>query len=287
MKRIETCSTLTYFVNTTSAFLFQISVAENEHQTVLEESVETDPPLEVEFCELSSSGNRLVRLVSAPGPLVVRYRAVVELTQDLVDPRLLEECSFSELPAEVLSYLNPSRYCESDRLTDFAWNEFGALAPGHTRVSSIVDWVHNYLNYVPGSTGPTTTACDVLVQRTGVCRDYAHLTIALCRALGIPARYLAGYAVDLQTPDFHGFCEVWLGESWYLFDATKLAPIAGLVRVGAGRDAAEVSFATIIGSVDVSIAPQVMAVPILISERGYVTEGTGAATADGDAVSIG
>lgn len=287
MKQIETCSTLTYFVQTTSAFLFQISVAKNEYQTVLEESFETNPPLEIEFCEPSSSGKRLVRLVSPPGPLVVSYRAVVELTQDRVDPGLLEESTFSDLPVEVLSFLNPSRYCESDRLAEFAWKEFGAITAGHSRVSSIVDWVHDYLDYVPGSTGPTTTACDVLVQRTGVCRDYAHLTIALCRALGIPARYLAGYAVELQPPDFHGFCEVWLGESWYLFDATKLAPIAGLVRIGTGRDAADASFATIIGSVDVSHAPQVIAVPIPDAQSISVTEGTGAATVDGDAVSIG
>ena len=267
--------------------MFQISVSENEHQTVVEESFETDPPLAIEHCDSNASGNRLARLVSPPGPLEVRYRAVVELNQNLVDPSFLKECSFSDIPAEVLTYLNPSRYCESDRLGEFAWNEFGALAPGHARVSSIVDWVHNYLSYVPGSTGPSTTACDVLVQRTGVCRDYAHLTITLCRALGIPARYLAGYAVELQPPDFHGFCEIWLGESWYLVDATKLAPIAGLVRIGTGRDAAEVSFATIIGAVDLADAPQVLAVPVSMAQIDGVAEGTGAATVGGDAVSIG
>ena len=118
---------------------------------------------------------------------------------------------------------------------------------GFDRVSKITDWVYNSLAYVPGSTGPSTTACDVLLQRTGVCRDFAHLAIALCRSLGIPARYVSGYAVNLDPPDFHGFFEAFLGGDWILFDATKLAPVSGFVRIGAGRDAADVAFATLIG----------------------------------------
>jgi transglutaminase-like putative cysteine protease len=86
-----------------------------------------------------------------------------------------------------------------------------------------------------------------LIQRVGVCRDYAHLAIALCRALCIPARYISGYAVALQPPDFHGFFEAYLGARWYLFDATRMAPVEGFVRIGTGRDAADASFATIIG----------------------------------------
>ena len=112
---------------------------------------------------------------------------------------------------------------------------------------AICDWINGKLVYTLGSTGPTTTACDVLLQRTGVCRDYAHVGISLCRALGIPARYVSGYAVDLQPPDFHGFFEAFLGTRWFLFDATKLAPVDGLVRIGTGRDAADVAFATLIG----------------------------------------
>jgi transglutaminase-like putative cysteine protease len=148
---------------------------------------------------------------------------------------------------KVLPYLNPSRYCESDRLTHFALRMFGNDEPGFSRVTAICDWINNNLDYQPGSTGESTSACDILIQRVGVCRDYAHLAIALCRALCIPARYISGYAVALQPPDFHGFFEAYLGSRWYLFDATRMAPVEGFVRIGTGRDAADASFATIIG----------------------------------------
>ena len=104
------------------------------------------------------------------------------------------------------------------------------------------------LDYTPGSTNAFTTAADVLLQRTGVCRDYAHLAITLCRGIGIPARYVAGYALDLQPPDFHGYMEAFLDGKWYLFDPTRLTSILGLVRIGSGRDAADVSVATITGN---------------------------------------
>jgi len=105
------------------------------------------------------------------------------------------------------------------------------------------------LDYTPGSTTAKTTAADVLLQRTGVCRDYAHLAIALCRGIGIPARYVAGYALQLQPPDFHGFMEAFLDGNWYLFDPTRMTSTLGLVRIGTGRDAADVSVATITGNV--------------------------------------
>lgn len=271
MKRIETTAELHYDVQSPTDFLFQVAVATNEHQTILEESLTVEPELPIELCGSgvdggdAGLGNRLHRLHAQPGALTLRYRAIVELVQDVARPNELGESDYALLPAGVLPYLNPSRYCESDRLLRYAWEEFGSLTPGHTRIERIVDFVNAHLSYTPGSTGPSTTACDVLVQRTGVCRDYAHLAIALCRAIGVPARYVAGYAVDLQPPDFHGFFEAWLVDTagggagaWYLFDATRLAPIAGFVRIGAGRDAADCSFATLIGSA-MSDSPQVMA----------------------------
>ena len=289
MKRIETRSTLRYTVRTPTTFLFQIAVAANEHQRIVEESLETEPALELEAFEIGGEGNRMHRAIVEPGPLEVRYRAIVELDQDVAEPARLAQATQAELPAEALPYLNPSRYCESDRLMKFAWDRFGDIDPGHGRVAAVVDWVHDHLDYVPGSTGATTTACDVLVQGAGVCRDYAHLTISLCRALGLPARYVAGYAVDLEPPDFHGFCEVWLGDAWYLFDATRLAPVSGFVRIGTGRDAADASFATIVGSAG-SEPPTVSAARVDDGDD----DGDGAPDADanrpadaGSAVSIG
>ena len=116
------------------------------------------------------------------------------------------------------------------------------------REVAVERWTYDELSYTPGSTGPTTTACDVLNQKQGVCRDFAHVAISLCRAMGIPARYVAGYSVKLYPPDFHGFFEAYLDRRWFLFDATRLAPVGGFVRIGTGRDAADVSFSTIRGS---------------------------------------
>lgn len=184
-----------------------------------------------------------------PGELTVQYRATVELHAEEVDSADLNEVDYQDLPADVLAYLNPSRYCESDKLYRFAGEEFGDLVPGYSRVTAVCNWVFEQLKYLPGATGPTTTACDVLLQRTGVCRDYAHVAISLCRALGIPTRYVSGYAVNLHPADFHGFFEAYLDGRWFLFDATRLAPIGGFVRIGTGRDAADVAFATIRGDV--------------------------------------
>jgi len=247
-KRIEVASDLAYQVNSPTSFLFQIAAADNPHQEIVEESITVEPSIPLEACRIGPLGNRMHRLFAEPGPVTVRYRATIALDQKKTPGENLAETPHAQLPADVLPFLNPSRYCESDRLLKLAFDEFGGVPPGHGRVEHIVDWVHDALAYTPGSTGPTTTACDVLVMRQGVCRDYAHVTIALLRALGVPARYVAGYAVDLQPPDFHGFCEAWLGDDWYLFDATKLAPVSGFVRIGAGRDAADVSFATLFGA---------------------------------------
>ena len=245
---LQVGSDLIYQVNQPTSFLFQIAVADNPHQPRREESITIDPEQELEACSIGLLGNRTHRLLAQPGQFTLRYRATVDLTQDVADTSELQEVPHAQLPAEVLPYLNPSRYCESDRLLQYAWDEFGQLEPGHGRVAAIADWVNANLAYTSGSTGPTSTACDVLLQRQGVCRDYAHLSISFCRAIGIPARYVAGYAVDLQPPDFHGFFEAYLSDAWYLFDATKLAPVSGFVRIGAGRDAADLAFATLIGS---------------------------------------
>lgn len=250
MKVISVGCNLTYQVDRATSFLFQLAVSENPYQSILNETIQIDPDSKLDVCHTGLLGNRMHRLLTQPCEFTVAYRAVVQLDQAVARQIDLTEVNHSELPADVLPFLNPSRYCESDKLVEFAWQEFGAFAAGHTRAQRIADWVHSHLSYTPGSTDASTTACDVLIQRTGVCRDYAHLAISFCRALGMPARYVAGYAVNLQPPDFHGFYEVYLSGAWYLFDATKLAPVSGFVRIGAGRDAADMSFATIIGGAE-------------------------------------
>ncbi|QDV67731.1 Transglutaminase-like superfamily protein [Rosistilla carotiformis] len=241
---------LQYNVLTPTSFLLNISATMNFHQTVRNERIDVAPFQPLEQCQIGPLGNRLFRLVGQPGPLSISYQAEVDLRADEVDANNVCESKYSSLPPEVLIFLNPSRYCESDKLGRFAMEEFGWLLPGYSRVTAVCNWTFEHLTYTPGSTGPTTTACDVLLQRTGVCRDYAHVAISLCRAMGIPARYVAGYAVNLQPPDFHGFFEAFLDGRWFLFDATRLAPVGGFVRIGTGRDAADVAFATMIGSAE-------------------------------------
>lgn len=241
---------LSYLVRSPASFLLNLSVARNIHQAVTTESLTVAPFQNAEECDVGPLGNRVVRLNVPPGELTIHYNATVDVHAEVVDSTNVGETSYEQLPADVLSYLNPSRYCESDKLYRFAFEEFGQLLPGYSRVTAICNWTFEQLAYTPGSTGPTTTACDVLIQRTGVCRDYAHVAISLCRAMGIPARYVSGYAVDLQPPDFHGFFEAYLDRRWFLFDATRLAPVGGFVRIGTGRDAADVAFATIRGEAE-------------------------------------
>lgn len=250
MSRIEVGCRLNYVVRSPAVFLLNVSVARNSHQIVSSEVLEVYPFQAAEECEVGGLGNRIVRLNAPPGELTIHYQATVELQADAVDSTNVCEMNYEQLPADVLSYLNPSRYCESDKLYRFAFEEFGQLLPGYSRVTAICNWTFDQLSYTPGSTGPTTTACDVLLQRTGVCRDYAHVAISLCRAMGIPARYVSGYAVNLQPPDFHGFFEAYLDNRWFLFDATRLAPVGGFVRIGTGRDAADVAFASIRGEAE-------------------------------------
>ena len=248
MSTILIGSELCYEVKQSTVFLLKISAARTDHQKLVHEELTFTPSIEVEELEVGVDGNRIYRVVAEPGKLTISYRATVELTPDVITPTEVAEAAKTQIPADVLPYSNPSRYCESDLLARFAFEEFGELAFGHKRVQAICDWVHDFLDYTPGSTNSTTTATNVLLMRTGVCRDYAHLAISLCRGIGIPARYVSGYAVDLNPPDYHGFMEAFLDGRWFLFDPTKLAPLTGLVRIGTGRDAADVAFATINGT---------------------------------------
>jgi len=247
MLRINVGCDLTYEVRQSTVFLFQITAATTQHQRVASQDLQLNPQVNVESFNAGAEGNCLYRAIVEPCEFKISYRAQMEMTPDVEQPGEVGETMTAQMPPDVLTYLNPSRYCESDLLSRFAFEEFGHLYRGYSRVQAICNWVFDHLDYAPGSTSGTTTAADVLLQRTGVCRDYAHLAITLCRGVGIPARYVAGYAVNLQPPDFHGFMEAFLDGQWYLFDPTRLSLISGLVRIGVGRDAADVSFATING----------------------------------------
>ena len=240
-------SRLSYEIKAPTVLLINLSIATTDNQSVVTENLNVDPYVYATPFFVGLEGNRFNRLILQPGFITIEYTATAQMTPMTDYPPSIDQIDYALLPPHVLTYLNPSRYCESDKLSNFAFNQFGHLPPNFERVNAICDWIFANIQYVSGTTNALTTASDVLQQRTGVCRDFAHLAISFCRALGVPARYVSGYACRLQPPDFHGFFEAYLDGNWYLFDPTRLAPPAGLVRIGVGRDAADTSFATIWG----------------------------------------
>jgi len=248
MSKIDVACQLTYEVRKHTVFLFNVAAGKTDHQQLTGESLKTAPEIPIEAALAGFGSNRVHRVVVEPCQFELSYACEVELLPETQAPLDICESDASSMPVEALVYTYPSRYCESDLLARFAYEEFGDLPRGYSRVEAICEWVHSHLEYVAGTTSATTTAAAVLLQRTGVCRDFAHLAITLCRGVGIPARYVSGYAVDLQPQDFHGFMEAFLDGSWFVFDPTRLAPLGGLVRIGIGRDAADVAFATFVGN---------------------------------------
>lgn len=188
------------------------------------------------------TGARL-RRASVAGPVQLRYAATVEVAPRLPIPADATRDAWLALPPEVLHYLQPSRFCPSDQFLRFTAREFGEL-DGGARINAILDWIDGHVDYVHGVSTAATTAAETFTDRAGVCRDFTHLGIALCRAAGVPARAVAAYALDLEPPDFHAVLEVWLAGGWWLVDPTRLAPIDGLVRIAHGRDAADIAFLT-------------------------------------------
>ncbi|MDO9283961.1 MAG: transglutaminase family protein [Aquabacterium sp.] len=239
--------TLVYEVRGPTDFVFQIHAHNGMDQQVLSESLVITPDLPRRVHADPSIGNRFLRLHSDSGRVTLRYLARVQRTVQPLDPQA-QELPIADLPDDLLHNLNPTRYCESDHLSTTAQAMFGQLPRGLSRVLSIVDWIHQNITYQIGTSNAMTTARDVLANRTGVCRDFAHLGVTFCRALNIPARLVVGYArFDEPPPDFHAMFEAYLGGRWVLFDATHMSPIDNLVRVATGRDAKDVAFATIYG----------------------------------------
>jgi len=177
------------------------------------------------------------------------YSAVVDVDRAPVVLEGLAPDPLASLPAEVVPYLFPSRYCESDRFESAVQREFGHLHGGD-KVSAIAVWIGTHLDYLPGTSGSVTTAADTFVAHRGVCRDYAHLLIAMVRAADIPARMVGAYGLGVMPPDFHAVAEVWLAGGWHLVDATGMASTDAIVRIGVGRDATDVAFLTIFGHAD-------------------------------------
>lgn len=244
-------SELEYNVLAPSTVIFNIHALRTVHQTVLEEALTISPEIRVEEFTSIHSTNRFMRLqLDQPVKLNLSYKATVDTKYRLLDERdEFKNIPLVQMDAEVIPFLFPSRYCQSDKLQRFAYKEFGRIANVYAKVLAINEWIYQNIEYRSGSTNSHTSAFDTITERVGVCRDFAHLGIAMCRALSIPARYFTGYAFKLNPPDFHACFEAYIGGNWILFDPTKLAPLNGLVKIATGRDAADAAVATFFGNV--------------------------------------
>jgi transglutaminase-like putative cysteine protease len=253
MIRFDLSIALDYDVVAPSDFVFIVQPTNTPYQRVTWERLATEPSLPVEEEVHGSPANRHARVHAEPGHFVLKYEAIVDLVHHFALPADIREVPIAELPASVLQYIYPSRYCQSDRLLDVARQEFGAMEAGYARVEAIRKWVQTRTRFQIGSSHPGTSALETYQCATGVCRDFAHLMISMCRALNIPARFTTGidYGADpaLGPTDFHCYVEAYLGDRWYLFDPSGISPRMGLIRIGTGRDASDVAFATIFGTV--------------------------------------
>jgi len=243
-------SSLSYNVNGPTTFIFNIHALNTSSQTVLEENLMIDPAINHDVFTAHDGRSKFMRLkIQEPCNFSMSYSAIVDMSYKIIDESNSENLvSVVELDSYIASFLYPSRYCQSDKLMKFSFKEFGHYATVYERVLAITEWIYNNIEYTSGSTDSQTSAIDTVTERVGVCRDFAHLGIALCRALSIPARYFTGYAYQLNPPDFHACFEAYIDGDWIIFDSTKLVALNGLVKIANGRDAADSAVASIFGN---------------------------------------
>lgn len=243
--RFEIQAALTYDFATPCEVLLMLEAAHGHGQAIHLEALSFSPTAEVARLDDAISGERRA-VFTAEGQVKIDYTAEVEIAPRVSDLKGAETMAIRDLPGEALPYLRASRYCPSDRFESFVEREFSALSGG-AKVEAILAWIAEHIDYRFGVSDFATTARDTFVDRAGVCRDFAHLAITLCRAADIPARAVSAYAWKLEPADLHAVAEVYLGGHWRLIDPTGKAPIDGLVRVATGRDAADIAFMTIFG----------------------------------------
>lgn len=243
--RLSIDALLDYSLTEPANLLFAVEVAQMHDQLLVTDllSVGGVGPMTPVAAEESLGRRTWTR---GEGRVTARYTATVDVERPVSQLTGLKTDAMRDLPALVVPYLFPSRYCEADRFAALVRREFGRLDAG-AKVHAITEWIRAHVDYVSGISNATTTAADTFIERRGVCRDFSHLLIAMTRASGIPARMVGAYAWQLDPQDFHAVVEVWLEGAWHLVDPTGLAPCDGIVRIGVGRDATDISFLTIFG----------------------------------------
>jgi len=244
--------TLTF--NTPTALLLMLEVHPDREPDLMSRQVpQFDPPVPTQRY-LDGFGNRCTRVLAPAGPL---RTSLSFLISDSGQPDRVhsyaQEVPVSDVPSDCLVFLMGSRYCETDLLTDAAWSMFGHLLSGWSRVQAIVDFVHAHIRFDYQQARATRSAYQAYSERVGVCRDFAHLAVTLCRCMNIPARYCTGYLGDIGVPavpdpmDFSAWFEVWLDGQWYTFDARHNRPRVGRIVMARGRDATDVALTTSFG----------------------------------------
>ena len=265
---------LHYDVAAPAGFLLNVHAAKTARQHVIDETFALAPPLPFTLDADPASDNRIVSFAAPPGTVVASYTATVDIAHRIVDPADIVAEAPASLPAATLRFLYPSRFCQADLVQQRIWDTFGQLPRGYGQVLAVRDWVRGNVRFALGTSGSSTSVLETMRDGAGVCRDFAHTMITCCRALNYPARVVTGidYGADpsLGPTDFHAYVEVFVGGVWYLFDPTGISPVTGLIRIATGRDAAEVSFATIFGSVRTAM-PRVTISAIDDPAAGVVT----------------
>lgn len=219
-------------------------------QEVLNESLTTSRDTYRSDMSLGMEENRFTLFeTSNAGPLSIFYEATATTSHQIISIADINNQDVHTLDPGVIPYLFPSRYAPADRMRAIANDLFGHLSGHLDQALAIEEWLNQHIAYAPGSSEEQSSALDTFENRSGVCRDFAHLGIALCRALSIPARYVTVYAFQLQPQDFHAVFEVYVGGTWYLIDGTRIAPLNGMIRIAQGRDAADAAVATLFGNI--------------------------------------
>jgi transglutaminase-like putative cysteine protease len=245
-------TTINYDIYAPTTFVFNIQALKTaSFQKIISETLEIAPNLPFrEYSLKASTARYLILKATEYVPFSISYEATIETKFKLISKnRLLKNTPLFDLKNEIIPFLTPSRHCPSDKLLDFAFNNFGHFPTDLEKALAINDWIYNNIKYVTGSSDANTTAFDTFNQGEGVCKDFAHLGIALCRALTIPARYFTCYANNIYPPDIHACFEVYLGNNWIIFDPTRLASLDQIVKIAHGKDGSEIAVASFFGNV--------------------------------------
>ncbi|MGD8235323.1 MAG: transglutaminase family protein [Chromatiales bacterium] len=244
--RLRTSYDLRFEIAVPTPFILMLRPRSGSQQWIAREEYRLIPNVPVhEFTD--QYGNLCQRLIAQPGNFELHTVADVLTTDEIQEARGAPFVEIQELPDAVLVYLLPSRYCESEDFGELALSVTDGELPGYDQVAAIEAWVRRTIRFEPGSSDLPVSAVQVNARRYGVCRDLAHLGIALCRSLSIPARMVVGYLNGLEPMDMHAWFEAYVGGHWYRFDATQSTHVNGYVAIGYGRDAADVAVYTQFG----------------------------------------